>query len=397
MIKKHIALYPFNSTHVSGKFQTIPSQVLWALWVTLAAMTATAVYEITKLICFPRMSVVQSHIITIFFAGCVGFCISFVIRRRDMAAQQEPLRLAAVVENSDDAINSVDLDGTVTSWNRGAEHTYGYSAAEALGRHISFCLPPEKHGELNFLLQKIAAGEVIERFDTQRLTKSGTIIDVSLSISAIKDKTGTIVGVSGIGRDVTAQTQAQDALRESERRYRSLCEREIQRTRELTAANQQLAAEMIERRQAQESLRVEVKAREQAESMILHWITLVQKDAELTRIGLSFLDRTGHLPGLLADLISRLRLPMETKAEIAIAAREHGDLRRKQGYTAAMVVEESRILQVSIFNTLQNNLARVDFSRVLLDVMTIADEVDSQLKQAMLSYVEPPTSSWSAA
>jgi CheY-like chemotaxis protein len=133
------------------------------------------------------------------------------------------------------------------------------------------------------------------------------------------------------------------------------------------------------------------------DTTILHWMTLVQKDAELTRIGLTFFDRTGHLPGLLADLISRLRLPMETKAEISIAAREHGDLRRKQGYTAAMVVEESRILQVSIFNTLQNNLARVDFSRVLLDVMTIADEVDSQLKQAMLSYGEPPTSSWAAA
>ena len=133
------------------------------------------------------------------------------------------------------------------------------------------------------------------------------------------------------------------------------------------------------------------------DTTILHWMSLVQKDAELTCIRLTFLDRTGHLPGLLADLISRLRLPMQTKAEISIAAREHGDLRRKQGYTAAMVVEESRILQVSIFNTLQNNLARVDFSRVLLDVMTIADEVDSQLKQAMLSYGEPPTPSWAAA
>jgi hypothetical protein len=126
-------------------------------------------------------------------------------------------------------------------------------------------------------------------------------------------------------------------------------------------------------------------------------MTLVQKDAELTRISLTFLDRTGHLPGLLADLISRLRLPMERKPEISIAAREHGDLRRKQGYTAAMLVEESRVLQVSIFNTLQNNLASVDFSRVLPDLMTVADEVDSQLKQAMLSYVEPTTPSWAAA
>jgi hypothetical protein len=74
------------------------------------------------------------------------------------------------------------------------------------------------------------------------------------------------------------------------------------------------------------------------------------------------------------------------KAPFSTAAREHGQLRRKQGYSPAMVVEESRILQVSIFNTIQNNLGSVDFSRVLLDVITIADEVDSQLKQAMLSY-----------
>ena len=133
------------------------------------------------------------------------------------------------------------------------------------------------------------------------------------------------------------------------------------------------------------------------DATIQYWMALVEKDAELTCIRLNFEDRTGHLPGILADLIYRLRLPIATKAEISIAAREHGDLRRKQGYTAAMMVEESRILQVSIFNTLQNNLARVDFSKVLLDVMTIADEVDSQLKQAMLSYVEPTTSSWSAA
>jgi hypothetical protein len=108
-------------------------------------------------------------------------------------------------------------------------------------------------------------------------------------------------------------------------------------------------------------------------------------------------DRTGHLPNLIADLVYRLRLPATAKANISIAARKHGDLRRKQGYTAAMVVEESRILQVSIFNTLQKNLSRVDFSKVLLDVITIADEVDSQLKQAMFSYVQPrPGSAWSA-
>jgi CheY-like chemotaxis protein len=134
------------------------------------------------------------------------------------------------------------------------------------------------------------------------------------------------------------------------------------------------------------------------DATIQNWMALVEQDKELTCIPLSFEDRTGHLPNLLADLIYRLRLPPIAKADISIPAREHGDLRRKQGYTAAMVVEESRILQVSIFNTLQNNLPRVDFSKVLLNVITIADEVDSQLKQAMFSYLEPrPGSVWSAA
>jgi hypothetical protein len=89
---------------------------------------------------------------------------------------------------------------------------------------------------------------------------------------------------------------------------------------------------------------------------------------------------------LLADLIRRLRLPATTTAIISDSAREHGLLRRAQGYTLAIVVEESRILHVSIFGALQDNLNTVDFSTVLLDVMTVADEVDSQLKQAVLGF-----------
>jgi CheY-like chemotaxis protein len=128
------------------------------------------------------------------------------------------------------------------------------------------------------------------------------------------------------------------------------------------------------------------------------WLALVEQDKELTCIPLSFQDRTGHLPNLLSDLICRLRLPPIARANTSNAACEHGKLRRKQGYTAAMLVEESRILQVSIFNTLHKNLTKVDFSKLLPDIVAIADEVDSQLKQAMLSFVGPPTrSAWSAA
>ena len=192
-------------THFFTHLMSKQSQILWALRIGLVAMCATAVYETTKQICFPRIHIWQSHIIPILFAGCVGFCISFIIRQREKAGQQEPLRLAAIVEHSDDAIISTELDGTVTSWNRGAERIYGYSAVEALGRHISFCYPPEKRIKVNAFLQRVANGEAIERFDTQHLTKNGTTIDVSLSVSAIKDGTGKIVGVSGIARDVTAR------------------------------------------------------------------------------------------------------------------------------------------------------------------------------------------------
>ncbi len=200
------------------------SHILKALQVGLVALCAMAVYEITKQICFPRLSLVESHIITIFFVGCVGFCITIIIRQREKATEQKLLRLAALVEQSDDAIIGTELDGTVTSRNRGAERIYGYSTVEALGRHILFSYPPEKHADFPAILQKIANGEAIERFDTQRLTKSGTFIDVSLSLSAIKDGTGKLVGVSGIARDVTARRRAQDALVESERRYRLLFE-----------------------------------------------------------------------------------------------------------------------------------------------------------------------------
>ena len=131
---------------------------------------------------------------------------------------------------------------------------------------------------------------------------------------------------------------------------------------------------------------------------IQDWMALVEQDEELTCIPLSFENRTGHLPNLLADLIYRLRLPPVAKAQMSAAAHAHGILRRQQGYTPVMMVEESRILQVSIFNTLQNNLIRLDFSKVLLDVMTIADEVDSQLRQAMLSYVDYKNGTvWSVA
>src|ERR1700730_10417526 len=120
---------------------------------------------------------------------------------------------------------------------------------------------------------------------------------------------------------------------------------------------------------------------------IHEWIGLVEKEPDLIRIPLNFEERTGHLPRLLRDVIARLRLDKGSKTPISVAASHHGELRRKQGYTAAMVVDESRILQVCIFSTLHRNEHRVKFSKLLPDVVTIAEEVDAQLKQQILCFL----------
>lgn len=125
----------------------------------------------------------------------------------------------------------------------------------------------------------------------------------------------------------------------------------------------------------------------QRDVVIKEWLALVEKESDLTSIPLTYEERTGHLPQLLHDVIRRLRLDGGTKAPISEAASHHGDLRSKQGYTVAMAVEESRLLQVSIFSTLHRSQKHLEFNEVLPAVVTIADEVDAQLKQQMLRFM----------
>jgi hypothetical protein len=123
------------------------------------------------------------------------------------------------------------------------------------------------------------------------------------------------------------------------------------------------------------------------QTVIEDWLVRVEYEPDLTCIPLSFEERTGHLPQLLHDVIARLRLDAASKAPISEAAGIHGDLRRKQGYTVAMAVEESRLLQVSIFSTLHKNVKHLEFGTLLPNIVTIADEVDAQLKQQMLRFM----------
>jgi PAS domain S-box-containing protein len=135
-------------------------------------------------------------------------------------AEEARFRHAAVIESSDDAIASATLDGIIVSWNTGAQKIYGYTEAEAVGKPISMLVPPELPDEENKILETLKSGDRIEHFETVRVTKTGKRINVSLTISPIKDSTGRSVGICGIARDITERKLAEETLRASEERLR---------------------------------------------------------------------------------------------------------------------------------------------------------------------------------
>jgi PAS domain S-box-containing protein len=135
-------------------------------------------------------------------------------------AEEARFRHTAVIESSDDAIASGTLDGIIVSWSTGAQKIYGYTEAEAVGKPINMLVPPELPDEENKILEMLRAGGRIQHFETVRVTKKGKRINVSLTISPIKDSSGRTVGCSGIARDITERKQAEEALRASEERLR---------------------------------------------------------------------------------------------------------------------------------------------------------------------------------
>ena len=136
-------------------------------------------------------------------------------------AEEESARLAAIVESSDDVIIGKTLEGIITSWNEGAERIYGYSAEEAVGQPILMLVPPDRPNEISRILASIRRGEKVDHFETVRMTKGGRRLDISLSVSPIRDAAGNIVGASTIARDITERKRAEEAMRqvrEGERR-----------------------------------------------------------------------------------------------------------------------------------------------------------------------------------
>jgi PAS domain S-box-containing protein len=153
------------------------------------------------------------------FMGSNGKPRQYLAIRADITerkqAEEARAWLAAIVESSDDAIISKTLDGTITAWNRGAEKLFGYKASEAAGKPMQMLIPQERADEEPDILTRIGRGESVEHFETVRVRKDSQKIDVSVTISPIKDSGGTIVGASNISRDITERKRAEQARRES--------------------------------------------------------------------------------------------------------------------------------------------------------------------------------------
>jgi PAS domain S-box-containing protein len=132
-------------------------------------------------------------------------------------AEKDRALLAAIIESSQDAIISKDLTGTITSWNRGAERLFGYSPAEAIGQPVTMLIPPDRLDEEKEILGRIRRGERLEHYETVRRCKNGALVDISLSVSPVKDARGTVMGASKIARDITERKKSEQILKDANR------------------------------------------------------------------------------------------------------------------------------------------------------------------------------------
>ncbi len=139
-------------------------------------------------------------------------------------AERADLLLGAIVDSSDDAIISKDLNGVITSWNKGAERLFGYTSDETVGQPVTILIPPDRLEEEPNILARLKRGERVDHFETLRRKKDGTLVEISLTISPVKDRHGNIVGASKIARDITDRKQAEAALLASEARFRQLAD-----------------------------------------------------------------------------------------------------------------------------------------------------------------------------
>ncbi|MBI3742182.1 MAG: PAS domain S-box protein [Chloroflexi bacterium] len=188
--------------------------------------------------------------------GVTCAAIDITERKREQAATS---RLAAIVESSEDAVVGKTLDGIILSWNPGAERMYGYDPDEIIGQAVSILYPPDRLDEFRQVTERLKRGESVKQHDTIRVRKDGNRIDVSVSVSLVRDGMGRVIGASSIARDITERKQllVENArlLQELQHANMDLEQRVVQRTIELQGTNKKLQAEIAERQRANEQLR----------------------------------------------------------------------------------------------------------------------------------------------
>jgi PAS domain S-box-containing protein len=194
-------------------------------------------------------------------AGVIGVALDVTENKRAMASVA---KLAAIVEHTQDAIYGTTLSGYITNWNRGAELLYGYSAGEVAGKHISIIAPEDRQHEPTEILEKLKQGETIKPFETVRRCKDGSLVDVSITVSAVKDKTDRITGVSAIAHDIRDRKQVETELRKLSARLLNVQDEERRNmARELhDSVIQGLAAAVINLSMMKDSLQLLPEARQ---------------------------------------------------------------------------------------------------------------------------------------
>jgi PAS domain S-box-containing protein len=163
-------------------------------------------------------------------------------------AERSTALLAAIVDSSDDAIVSKTLDGIITSWNKSAEQMFGYTADEAIGKHVTLIIPRDRWDEEADIISRLRRGERVDHFQTIRRRKDGSLVDVSLTISPVKDSSGHIIGASKVARDIAAQVRATEALRDSKEQFRRLSQSLDSQVRSRTRELQELSWQIMRAR-----------------------------------------------------------------------------------------------------------------------------------------------------
>jgi PAS domain S-box-containing protein len=263
-------------------------------------------------------------------------------------AEQALDRLAAIVESSDDAIIGKNLEGIITSWNRGAEHLFGYTAQEVIGRPVTMLMPPDRISEEPGILEQIRRGERIDHYETVRRRKDGALLDISLSLSPIVDRKGKVIGASKIARDVTRRKQIEAALRDEEHRKEEFIAMVSHELRNPLAPMRNAVTLLL---QADDDAGIRRQAVAILDRQVEHMTRLVEELLDISRIGRGNIEVEKHE----VDLAAIVQTAVETSRPLVEAGHHHLDV-TLPGTPVSIVADGQRMAEV--LSNLLNNAAK---------------------------------------